>query len=267
MLLINIIINNLSNILLSDPLEQFDPTGAEKIFSPFLSFTIFNETSDQVSANLIVMLFIVLTISTFTTSNSYSNNTINSFSFFKDSIANLLNSIFKNNTIDTIKYGIVITTVFTVILLTNFLSLLIPTGETMTSHLIINFTMSFLGILIMALRYIHKAKLNFFSLFILPGVPLLILPFITLIETISYLARFVSLSVRLFANITAGHVLVSLFGFVLLKLLNGLSLLSFLVIPFFVAILTLEFLVAFLQTYVFTVLLASYLEELEGHIE
>jgi F-type H+-transporting ATPase subunit a len=252
--------------ILSDPLEQFDPTGAEKAFSPFFSFTIFNETSDQVSANLVVMLFIVLLLSTFTF-YQYSTIVIDSFNFFKDAIATLLNSIFKNNTIDTIKYGVVITTVFTVILLTNFLSLLIPTGETMTSHLIINFTMSFVGILTMALRYIHKSKLNFFSLFILPGVPLLILPFITLIETISYLARFVSLSVRLFANITAGHVLVSLFGFVLLKLLHSLSLLSFLVIPFFVAILTLEFLVAFLQTYVFTVLLASYLDELEHHIE
>jgi ATP synthase subunit 6 len=255
------------NLILNDPLEQFDPTAAEKIFSPFLSFTIFNETSDQISANLSVMCFILLILNTFTIYNNYENTVINLFHFFKDSTSNLLNSIFKNNNIDTIKYSIVITTVFTVILLTNFLSLLIPTGETMTSHIIINFTMSFLGILIMALRYIHKSKLNFFSLFILPGVPLLILPFITLIETISYLARFVSLSVRLFANITAGHVLVSLFGFVLLKLLHSLNLLSFLVIPFFLAILTLEFLVAFLQTYVFTVLLASYLEELEHHIE
>lgn len=255
-----------STTLLTDPLEQFDPTGAEKTFSPFFSFTVFNETSDQISANLVVMLFIVLVSSVFTY-NGYTNTIMDLFNFFKDAVESLLNSTFKNNTIDTIKYGIVITTVFTVILLTNFLSLLIPTGETMTSHLIINFTMSFIGILTMALRYIHKTKLNFFSLFILPGVPLLILPFITLIETISYLARFVSLSVRLFANITAGHVLVSLFGFVLLKLLHSLSLLSFLVIPFFVAILTLEFLVAFLQTYVFTVLLASYLEELEHHIE
>jgi F-type H+-transporting ATPase subunit a len=118
----------------------------------------------------------------------------------------------------------------------------------------------------MALRYIYHAKLKFFSVFVLQGVLLSILPFLVLTETISYLARLVSLAVRLFANITAGRVLVSLFGFVLLKLLSSFNLLSLLVIPFFVTILSLEFLVAFLQTYVFTVLLSSYLEEFEQHI-
>lgn len=256
---------SLNNIML-DPLEQFDPSGADKPLSSLYSFITWPETTDQITGNITVSLFILLLVGYYG-NNIISNNlnllfTNNTKIFFN----NLLNSFFRNNTTDNIKYGIIITSVFISILLTNLLSLIIPTGETMTSHIIINFTISFICIISMALRYVHQAKLKFFSVFVLQGVPLLILPFLVLIETISYLARLVSLAVRLFANITAGHVLVSLFGFVLLKLLSSINLLSLLVIPFFTAILTLEFLVAFLQTYVFTVLLSSYLEEFEHHI-
>lgn len=258
--------NILTNILL-DPLEQFDTSGADKPFSSIFSYLTWPETTDQITANITVSLFILLIIGYYTNTTIKNNNLNLSFtSITKIFFNNLLTSFFRNNTIYNIKYGVIITSVFISILLTNLLSLIIPTGETMTSHIIINFTISFICIISMALRYVHTAKFKFFSVFVLEGVPLLILPFLVLIETISYLARLISLAVRLFANITAGHVLVSLFGFVLLKLLSTLNLLSLLVIPFFTAILTLEFLVAFLQTYVFTVLLSSYLEEFEHHI-
>lgn len=256
--------NNFLKIL-KDPLEQFDTNGIDKPLNSLYSYLSWPETTDQITGNITVSLFILLLIGYYM-NNALKNNNITFTNNIKIFFNNLLTSFFRNNTIDNIKYGIIITSIFISILLTNLLSLLIPTGETMTSHIIINFTISFICIISMALRYIHTAKFKFFSVFVLEGVPLLILPFLVLIETISYLARLISLAVRLFANITAGHVLVSLFGFVLLKLLSSLNLLSFLVIPFFIAILTLEFLVAFLQTYVFTVLLSSYLEEFEHHI-
>lgn len=263
--MINFLLNNITK--LTDPLEQFDPTGADKKMGTIYSFFTLPENSDQITSNINVSLFILMLIAYYNINNTNLNKLVLTLSeHIKLFFNNLFNSFFRNTTIDTIKYGIIITSIFTIILLSNLFSLLIPTGETVTSHIIINFTMSFVCIITMALRYIHHTKLKFFSVFVLNGVPLLILPFLVLIETISYLARLISLAVRLFANITAGHVLVSLFGFVLLKLINGLNLLSLLVIPFFVAILTLEFLVAFLQTYVFTVLLSSYLEEFEHHI-
>jgi ATP synthase subunit 6 len=260
-------LNTLFYFILKDPLEQFEINGLDKKFSNFFSFFTWPETSDQITANITVSLFILFIISYYSiliNNNKISNLNINNYT--KILFSNLLNSFFKNYTIDTIKYGSFITSVFIIILLSNLLSLLIPTGETVTAHIILNFTLSFICIIVMALKYIHQTKLGFFSIFVLEGVPLLILPFLILIETISYLARLISLAVRLFANITAGHVLVSLFGFVLLKLLSIFNLLSLLVIPFFIAILTLEFLVAFLQTYVFNVLLSSYLEEFEHHL-
>lgn len=250
---------------LQDPLEQFDTSGSDKELSSIYSYFTWPETTDQITGNITVSLFILLIVNYYLNSKK-SVLSLNTTSHIKIFFNGLLNSFFRNTTTDTIKYGILITSIFIIILLTNLLSLIIPTGETMTSHIIINFTISFICIVSMALRYIYHSKLKFFSVFVLQGVPLLILPFLVLIETISYLARLVSLAVRLFANITAGHVLVSLFGFVLLKLLSIFNLLSLLVIPFFVAILSLEFLVAFLQTYVFTVLLSSYLEEFEHHI-
>jgi len=260
-------IKNLKNSIINDPLEQFELNGIDKNNSDIFSFITWPETSDQITSNLTVSLFILLIGSYFSfLNNSYNIYKLNIVSYLKFLFNTLLNSFFKNFTIDTIKYGVVITSVFIIILLSNLLSLLLPTGETVTAHIIINFALSFICILVMALKYVHFTKLRFFSIFVLEGVPLLILPFLILIETISYLARLVSLAVRLFANITAGHVLVSLFGFVLLKLLSTFNLLSLLVIPFFIAILTLEFLVAFLQTYVFNVLLSSYLEEFEHHL-
>jgi ATP synthase subunit 6 len=255
----------IAKIKLYDPLEQFDTSGADKALASFYSYFSIPETTDQITANITVSLFILLLISYYVNFKK-TNIVLTLTDQIKIFFNGLLNSFFRNTTADTIKYGILITSIFIIILLTNLLSLIIPTGETMTSHIILNFTMSFICIISMALRYIYHAKLKFFSVFVLQGVPLSILPFLVLIETISYLARLVSLAVRLFANITAGHVLVSLFGFVLLKLLSSFNLLSLLVIPFFVAILSLEFLVAFLQTYVFTVLLSSYLEEFEHHI-
>lgn len=260
-------INKIKNFIMNDPLEQFELNGIDKTNAEVFSFTIWPETSDQISSNLTVSLFILLIVSYYSSLNiNNSISKLNIISYSKFLFNTLLNSFFKNFTIDTVKYGVVITSIFIIILLSNLLSLLLPTGETVTAHIIINFALSFICIIVMALKYVHTTKLRFFSIFVLEGVPLLILPFLILIETISYLARLVSLAVRLFANITAGHVLVSLFGFVLLKLLSTFNLLSLLVIPFFVAILTLEFLVAFLQTYVFNVLLSSYLEEFEHHL-
>lgn len=255
----------LEKIKLFDPLEQFDPSGADKSLASFYSYFTWPETTDQITGNITVSLFIILMLGYYINSKK-SKIILTTTDQIKIFFNSLFNSFFRNTTTDTIKYGILITSIFIIILLTNLLSLIIPTGETATSHIIINFAISFICIITMALRYIYYTKLNFFSVFVLQGVPLLILPFLVLIETISYLARLVSLAVRLFANITAGHVLVSLFGFVLLKLFSIFNLLSLLVIPFFVAILSLEFLVAFLQTYVFTVLLSSYLEEFEHHI-
>ena len=103
-----------------------------------------------------------------------------------------------------------------------------------------------------------KHGLKYLSIFVPKGVPVVLLPLITIIEIISYLSRPVSLSVRLFANMMAGHTMLKVFGsFVIsLGLLGG-----WLPLSFSVALTGLEILVAFLQAYVFAILTCIYLND------
>ena len=113
----------------------------------------------------------------------------------------------------------------------------------------------FLGVTVVGIVR-HGAK--FFSYFVPSGVPVAVLPLMIPIEIISYLSRPVSLSVRLFANMTAGHIMMKVFaGFVIpLGIVGGWA-------PLGVDVLLVgfEFLVAFLQAYVFTVLTCLYLND------
>ena len=99
---------------------------------------------------------------------------------------------------------------------------------------------------------------KYLSIFVPSGVPAVLLPLITIIEIISYLSRPVSLSVRLFANMMAGHTMLKVFGgFVIsLGILGG-----WLPLSFSVALTGLEILVAFLQAYVFAILTCIYLND------
>ncbi len=148
-------------------------------------------------------------------------------------------------------------TLFMFILFANMLGLM-PYAFTITSHIIVTFVLAivvFLGVTIVGIVR-HGAK--FFSYFVPSGVPVAVLPLMVPIEIISYLSRPVSLSVRLFANMTAGHIMMKVFaGFIIpLGIFGGWA-------PLGVDVLLVgfEFLVAFLQAYVFTVLTCLYLHD------
>jgi F-type H+-transporting ATPase subunit a len=147
-------------------------------------------------------------------------------------------------------------TLFMFILFSNVLGLL-PYSFTTTSHIIVTFGLAivvFLGITVIGVVR-HKAK--FVRLFVPSGVPLFLLPLLIPIEIISYLTRPVSLSLRLFANMMAGHTLLKVFGgFVVALGLFGVAPLIFIV-----ALYGLELIVAFLQAYVFTILTCLYLND------
>ncbi len=147
-------------------------------------------------------------------------------------------------------------TLFMFILVGNLLGM-IPYSFTFTSHIIVTFVMAaivFAGVTIIALA---KHKMRFFSFFLPPGLPIFLAPLMVVIEVISYLARPVSLSVRLFANMLAGHTL--------LKVIAGfiVAMGAFGVLPFaFVVALTgLEIMIACLQAFVFTMLTCIYLND------
>jgi len=147
-------------------------------------------------------------------------------------------------------------TVFMFVLFGNLFGM-VPYGFTFTSHIIVTFTMAvvvFLGVTVIALI---KHKLHFFTFFMPPGVPLIMAPLLVPIEIISYLSRPISLSVRLFANMLAGHTLLKVFaGFVV-----ALGLFGAFPLAFVVALTALEVVIAFLQAFVFTILTCLYLND------
>ena len=146
---------------------------------------------------------------------------------------------------------------FMFVLFCNMLGML-PYSFTVTSHIIVTLIMAiFIFIAVTVIGFL-KHGFGYLKLFVPSGVPLVLLPLITIIEIISYLSRPVSLSVRLFANMMAGHTMLKVFGgFVIsLGMLGG-----WLPLGFSVALTGLEILVAFLQAYVFAILTCIYLND------
>ena len=147
-------------------------------------------------------------------------------------------------------------TVFMFVLVGNLIGM-VPYGFPFPSHIIVTFTMAmvvFLGVTVIALI---KHKMHFFTFFMPPGVPLIMAPLLVPIEIISYLSRPMSLSVRLFANMLAGHTLLKVFaGFVVALGLFGVFPLAFVVV-----LTGLEIVIAFLQAFVFTILTCLYLND------
>ncbi len=135
---------------------------------------------------------------------------------------------------------------------------------TPTSHLIVTLALAMLTISIVIVYGFYKNGLGFFKLFAPSGLPLWLMPLLIVIEVISFLSRPLSLAIRLFANMFAGHVILKLFaGFVVSLLSAGGAVMLFGIAPFFgaVAVTALEFLVAVLQAYVFAVLTCIYLND------
>ena len=146
---------------------------------------------------------------------------------------------------------------FMFVLFCNMLGML-PYSFTVTSHIIVTFALAaviFIGVTIIGFA---NHGVGYLKLFIPSGVPVVLLPIIVVIEMISYLARPVSLSVRLFANMMAGHTMLKVFGgFVIsLGIIGG-----WLPLSFTVALTALEILIAFLQAYVFAILTCIYLND------
>lgn len=154
-------------------------------------------------------------------------------------------------------------TLFSFILTLNMLGMFpiptpIPYSFTVTSHIIVTFSLALLVFVLVTIVGFIKNGPGFLKLFVPSGVPVLLLPLLIVIEAISYLIRPISLSVRLFANMMAGHMMLKVFAsfVVALGLFGGWVPLLFMV-PFT----ALEFLVAFLQAFVFAVLTCIYLND------
>jgi len=155
-------------------------------------------------------------------------------------------------------------TLFMFILTVNFIGL-VPFTFTVTSHIIVTAALAITVFLTVLFYGLYRHGLHFFNLFVPKGVPILILPLIVFIEVLSFVSRPISHSVRLFANMLAGHITLQVFAGFIILMGSAMGALGWAggVLPFaMIVILTaLETLVAFLQAYVFAILTCIYLND------
>ena len=232
------------------PLEQFEiiPYWQIKINNLDLSFT--NSSVAMVFTVAFITIFLTATVKT----RSIIPTRMQLISeMLYDFIAQLLNDTIGN---EGKKYFPFVFTIFMFVLIGNMIGM-IPYSFTFTSHIIVTFGLAsvvFIGTTILGFI---KHRLHFFSFFVIPGLPWYMLPLLIPIEIISFLSRPISLSVRLFANMLAGHTLLKVFaGFVVALGIGGV-----LPLAFIVALTGLEILIAFLQAYVFAILTCLYIND------
>ncbi len=168
-------------------------------------------------------------------------------------IANLLR---ENVGKDGIKYLPFVFSLFMFVLACNMLGML-PYSFTVTSHIVVTFALAALVFVVVTMVGFIRHGVGFLKLFVPDGVPFVLLILIVPIELISYLIRPISLSVRLFANMMAGHTMLKVFaGFVV-----SLGTFGFIPLLATIAFTGLEFVVAFLQAFIFSVLTCIYLND------
>jgi F-type H+-transporting ATPase subunit a len=248
-----------SPIFISSPLEQFEVTDFFYISGPLLGakFSLTN-----FGLYLIIVTFLILGMSYLSLNNSKiipSRWSIVQESLF-GSLLNIVNSTIGRKGQVYLPF---LYTIFLYVLFSNLVGL-VPYSFTPSSHFVfgIGFSVSILiGVTIIGFQ---THALKFFGLFVPAGTPLGLVPLLVLIETISYMARALSLGLRLTANMIGGHVLLKIFStFTWKAVIGGPLLLVISTIPFafIVAFTGLELAIAFIQAYVFTMLTASYLND------
>jgi F-type H+-transporting ATPase subunit a len=175
-------------------------------------------------------------------------------------IANTIKSTAGN---EGMRFFPLVFTLFMFILVANMIGL-VPYTFTVTSHIIITASLALVVFFTVVIYGFYKNGLKFFKLFVPSGIPIFVLPLVVFIEVFSFFLRPISHSVRLFANMLAGHIALKVFaGFI--TMLAGLGIFGLLggILPLgmVIALTALELLVAFLQAYVFTILTCIYLND------
>ena len=235
---------------MADPIHQFE---IKKIIPIEINNIDLSFTNSSLFMMLTVLFISIFLISSIKKKKIIPTRLQSVSEIFYEFIANMINDNIGNK---GQKFFPLIFTLFTFILFGNLLGLL-PYSFTFTSHIIVTFVMAMFIFLFVTLIGIMMHGFKFFGLFVPKGVPMAMLPLMVPIEIISYLSRPVSLSIRLFANMMAGHTKLKVFAGFIFSL--GLFGIAPLIVD--VALTAFEVLVAFLQAYVFTVLTCLYLND------
>ena len=217
----------------------------------------------NISLYLVLSSVIVLLINMI--NSDFTKIVSDKWSIARECVYDTVNSIVKGqiNSHSGQIYFPFIYTLFLFILINNLIGM-IPYSFASTSHFILTFSLSFTIVLGATVLGFQKHGLKFFSLFVPAGCPLGLLPLLVLIEFISYLARNVSLGLRLAANILSGHMLLNILsGFTYNIMSSGIIffILGLLPLAFIIAFSGLEIGIAFIQAQVFVVLSCSYIKD------
>lgn len=256
----------MSIFVIHSPLDQFEIRDLITLNAPILGNLHLSITN--IALYLIIASFIVFTLTVIAT--NFNKVVSNNWSISQESMYATIHGIVvgqineKNGQI----YFPFIYTLFVYILINNLIGM-VPYSFAATSHFILTFALSFTVVIGATILGFQKHGLKFFSLFVPAGCPLGLLPLLVLIEFISYLARNVSLGLRLAANILSGHMLLNILsGFTYNIMTSGLIffVLGLLPLAFIIAFSGLELAIAFIQAQVFVVLSCSYIKDaLELH--
>nr|YP_010321771.1 ATPase subunit 6 [Cladosporium anthropophilum]QJS52732.1 ATP synthase subunit 6 [Cladosporium cladosporioides]UKO32946.1 ATPase subunit 6 [Cladosporium anthropophilum] len=251
--------NFFSNII--SPLDQFEIRNLISLDAPVLGNLSISLTNIGLYLTIAGGLVFIISL----LSNNNNRVVSNAWSVYQESIYATVHSIVVGQIND--KKGQVyfpfMYVLFLFILVNNLIGM-VPYSFASTSHFVLTFSLSFTIVLGATILGFSKHGLEFFSLFVPAGCPLGLLPLLVLIEFISYLARNVSLGLRLAANILSGHMLLNILsGFTYNIMTSGFIFffLGFFPLAFIIAFSGLELGIAFIQAQVFIVLSCSYIKD------
>ena len=252
--------NNLWREVLS-PLNQFEIRDLLSLDAPILGNLHISITN--IGFFLTIGAFFILMISLLST--NYNKLVSNNWSISQESLYATIHSIVTNqiNPRSGQMYFPFIYTIFIFILINNLIGM-VPYSFASTSHFILTFALSFTIVLGATILGFQKHGLEFFSLLVPAGCPLALLPLLVFIEFISYLARNISLGLRLAANILSGHMLLNILSSFTYNIMTSgfiAFFLGLLPLAFIIAFSGLELAIAFIQAQVFIVLSASYIKD------
>lgn len=233
------------------PLEQFKIKEILQIEILDYNISLTNSSVFMILSSLFICSFFMYALSG---KKLIPNRIQLSAELFYSLITNMLDqNVGKNGK----KFLPLIFTLFMFILTCNLFGM-IPYGFTVTSHISVTFALAMLVFLLVTVLGFALHGFHFFSLFLPAGTPWWLAPLMIVIELFAYLARPVSLSLRLAANMVAGHVLLKVMaGFVVTMAIY----LKIIPIPFIVIFIGFEIFVAILQAYIFTILSCVYLND------
>jgi F-type H+-transporting ATPase subunit a len=243
------------------PLDQFNIRNLLSVDGPILAEANISLTNIGLYLTLSSLIVLALTILTNNNEKLASNNWTASQESLYATIHGIVTS--QINEKKGQMYFPFIFSLFLFILVNNLIGM-VPYSFASTSHFVVTFSLSFtivIGATILGLAY-HNLK--FFSLFVPSGCPIGLLPLLVLIEFISYLARNISLGLRLAANILSGHMLLNILSGFTYNIMNSgfiFFFLGLLPLAFIIAFSSLELGIAFIQAQVFVVLSCSYIKD------